>query len=155
MSSDRTLLSPTPGASAAEAGEETLFDGYPAIIPSVGVLILVIFTFGIALIPYWWRSRANHYRVTTRRVVTELGVLSKRLEQLDLYRVSDYTVERPLSQRVLGTGNLVLRTLDKSSPVVALMGIKTDVVALYERVRAATEAEKAKRGAVRLMEVES
>jgi hypothetical protein len=28
------------------------------------------------------------------------------------------------------------------------------VVALYERVRAATEAEKAKRGAVRLMEVE-
>jgi hypothetical protein len=55
---------------------------------------------------------------------------------------------------MLGTGNLILRTLDKSSPVVAIEGIKADVVALYERVRAATESEKTKRGAVRLMEME-
>jgi membrane protein YdbS with pleckstrin-like domain len=151
MSTVQTLLSASP---APEAGEETLFDGYPAIIASVGALIVVIVTLGLWLIPLWWGSRSRHYRVTTRRVVMELGVLSKRLEQVDLYRVSDYTVERPLSQRVLGTGNLVLRTLDKSSPIVALNGIKTDVVALYERVRAATETEKAKRNAVRLMEVE-
>jgi membrane protein YdbS with pleckstrin-like domain len=155
MSSERTLLSATPAHGGADAGEETLFDGYPAIVASLGALVVVILTLGLALIPLWWRSRSHHYRVTTRRVVTELGVLSKNLEQLDLYRVSDYTVERPFSQRLFGTGNLILRTLDKTSPTVALNGIRTDVVALYERVRAATEAEKTKRGAVRLMEVES
>jgi hypothetical protein len=155
MSSDRTLLSASPAAGDTEAGEETLFDGYPAIVPSLGALLVVIFTLGLALLPFWWRSRSHHYRVTSRRVVTELGVLGKRLEQLDLYRISDYTVERPILQRMLGTGNLILRTIDKTSPTVALNGIRTDVVALYERVRAATEAEKAKRGAVRLMEVES
>jgi membrane protein YdbS with pleckstrin-like domain len=153
MSSDRTLLSPTatPGR---DDPEETLFDGYPALVPSIGALLLVVFTLGLWLIPLWWRSRSRHYRVTTRRIVIELGVLGKSLEQVDLYRVSDYSVERPVSQRLLGTGNLILRTLDKTSPIVSLGGIKTDVVALYERVRAATEVEKTKRGAVRLMEVE-
>jgi membrane protein YdbS with pleckstrin-like domain len=153
MSSDRTLLSPTATPGRDEP-EETLFDGYPALVPSLGALLAVVFTVGLWLIPLWWRSRSRHYRVTTRRIVIELGVLGKSLEQVDLYRVSDYSVERPVSQRLLGTGNLILRTLDKTSPIVALGGIKTDVVALYERVRAATEAEKAKRGAVRLMEVE-
>jgi hypothetical protein len=137
-----------------EAGETVLFSGYPALIPSVGSLLLVILTLGLWLIPLWLRSRGRHFRITTRRVVVEVGILGKRLEQVDLYRVSDYTVVRPLGQRLLGTGNLVLRTLDRTSPLVPIDGIKTDVVALYERVRAATEAEKAKRGGVRVMEVE-
>ena len=49
-------------------------------------------------------SRGRHYRVTTKRVVVETGILYKRLEQVDLYRVSDYTVLRPLAQRIMGTG---------------------------------------------------
>lgn len=136
------------------AGEEVLFSGHPALIPSVGALLLVLLTLGLWLLPLFLRSRGRHFRVTTRRVVVELGILGKRLEQVDLYRVSDYTVVRPLGQRLLGTGNLMLRTLDRTSPLVPIEGIKTDVVALYERVRAATEAEKAKRGGVRVMEVE-
>ena len=79
--------------------------------------------------------------------------LSQRLEQVDLYRVNDYAVERPFSQRLLGTGNLLLKTADKSSPEISLRGIKTDVVALYERVRAATELDKSRRG-VRLVDNE-
>jgi membrane protein YdbS with pleckstrin-like domain len=133
------------------AGEEVLFAGHPAVVPSLGALLLVILTLGLWLLPLFLRSRARHYRITTRRVVIEVGLLGKRLEQVDLYRVSDYTVVRPLGQRLVGTGNLVLRTLDRTSPVVPIEGIKTDVVALYERVRAATESERAKRGGVRVM----
>jgi len=148
-----TMLSATPPTGTVEPGEEVLFDGYPALVPSVGALILAIVTLGLWLIPLWWSSRGRHYRLTTRRVVVETGILNKRLEQVDLYRVSDYTVLRPISQRLLGTGNLILRTLDTSSPEVAVSGIKTDVVTLYERIRAATEAEKKKRG-VRVMDME-
>ena len=143
---------PKPEVDAA--GEEVLFAGHPAVIASVGALVLVILTLGLWLLPLFLRSRARHYRITTRRVVVEVGLLGKRLEQVDLYRVADYTVVRPLGQRLLGTGNLVLRTLDRTSPLVPIEGIKTDVVALYERVRAATEVERTKRGGVRVMEVE-
>jgi uncharacterized membrane protein YdbT with pleckstrin-like domain len=148
-----TMMSATPPTDTAEPAEEVLFDGYPALVPSIGALVLAIVTLGLWLIPLWWISRGRHYRLTTRRVVVETGILNKRLEQVDLYRVSDYTVVRPISQRLLGTGNLLLRTLDAGSPEVAVTGIKTDVVALYERIRAATEAEKKKRG-VRVMDME-
>src|SRR3954470_18401455 len=141
-------------AAAPEPEEEVLFEGYGALVPSIGSLLLAIATLGLWLLPAWWRSRSRRYRLTTKRVVVETGVFGKRLEQVDLYRVNDYTVVRPVGQRLLGTGNLVLRTLDRTSPVVAIEGIRADVVALYERIRAATELEKARRGGIRVMELE-
>ena len=148
-----TMVSPTLPTGGGDPGEEVLFDGHPALVPSFGKLLLAIITLGLWLAPLWWQSRSRHYRLTTRRVIVETGILNKRLEQLDLYRVSDYTVLRPVSQRILGTGNLLLRTLDRTSPEVLISNIKTDVVALYERIRAATEAEKQKHG-VRVMDME-
>lgn len=130
-----------------------LFDGRPAVVGSAGELLLSVLTLGLWLIPLYLRSLGTHYRVTNRRVVVETGVLSKRLEQVDLYRISDYAVDRPFLQRLLGTGNLLLTTLDKSSPQIALSGIKADVVALYERIRAATEAERHRRS-VRVVDYE-
>src|SRR5688500_3602730 len=114
-----TMLSPTL-PTGSEPGEEVLFDGHPALVPSCGKLLLAIITLGLWLAPLWWQSRGRHYRLTTRRVVVETGILNKRLEQVDLYRVSDYTVLRPVSQRIMGTGNLLLRTLDRTSPEVLI-----------------------------------
>jgi len=136
------------------AGETVLFEGRRALVPSVSVLLLAILTLGVWLLPRWWHRASKLYRVTTRRIVVETGVLSKRLEQIDLYRIADYTVDRPFLQRVMGTGNLLLKTFDKSTPELHLHDIKTDVVALYEKLRVATEAEKAKRG-VRMIDYES
>jgi uncharacterized membrane protein YdbT with pleckstrin-like domain len=127
--------------------EEVFFDGRPALVPSLGVLLLAILTLGLWLIAQWWKSLGTHYRVTSRRIVVETGVLSKRLEQIDLYRINDYTVERPFLQRLLGTGNIVLKAMDKTTPELHLTGLKTDVVALYERLRSATETDKSRRGA--------
>lgn len=142
----------TDGTSPSEE-EEVFFDGRPALIPSVGVLLLVLLTLGLWLIPRWWSTLGCHYRLTSRRVVVETGVLSKKLEQIDLYRINDYTVERPFLERVMGTGSLLLDTMDKSSPKLEIRRIKTDVVALYERLRRATEVDKTRRGA-RLVDYE-
>jgi hypothetical protein len=76
------------------------------------------------------------------------------MEQIDLYRVNDYTVERPFLQRLLGTGNLSLKTFDKTTPELRITEIKTDVVALYERLRQATEKDRAARG-VRMVDYET
>jgi uncharacterized membrane protein YdbT with pleckstrin-like domain len=143
--------------SAAESPtqqEEVLFDGRPSLVPSVGVLLLAIVTLGLWLLLRWWRTLGVHYRITTRRIVVETGVLSKRMEQIDLYRVNDYTVDRPFFQRLLGTGNLLLKTFDKTTPELRITEIKTDVVALYERLRQATEKDRATRG-VRMIDYET
>ncbi|MEO8905434.1 MAG: PH domain-containing protein [Polyangiaceae bacterium] len=141
-------------AGSDHAGEDVLFEGRPALVPSIGILALAILTLGIWLLPRWWRRASKLYRVTTLRIVVETGVLSKRLEQIDLYRIADYTVDRPFGQRVMGTGNLLLKTFDKSTPELDVHEIKTDVVLLYEKLRVATEAEKCRRG-VRMVDYET
>lgn len=127
-------------------GEELLYEGNPATIQGLGGLLLAIVTLGISLLVTFVRSRSKRYRITTQRVVIESGLFSKRMEQIDLYRIVDYVVERPLSQRVMGTGNLILEAMDKTTPEIRITGIKTDVMALYERLRYATEQEKRRRG---------
>lgn len=147
-------MSTLQSAKPAHDGEETLFEGTVALIPSVSTLVLAVLTLGLWLLVRWAKTMGTTYRVTTRRIVVETGVLSKTLEQIDLYRIADYTVERPFGQRLMGTGNLLLKTFDKTSPQLNLRCIKTDVVALYERLRTATEADKARRG-VRMVDYES
>lgn len=139
---------------ASHDGEEVLFEGRAALVPSFTTLLAAIFTLGLWLLVRWFQTLSKSYRITTRRIVVESGVLSKTLEQVDLYRVADYTVERPFGQRIMGTGNLMLKTFDKTTPELNVLSIKTDVVKLYERVRAATEADKARRG-VRMVDYES
>ena len=144
-----TAAAPTP----PDAPETVLFEGRPAVVPGVGALLLVVLTLGLAWIYLWLRARGISHRVTTKRVVTERGLLSKRLEQIDVYRIKDYVVERPFGQRLLGTGNLRLLTMDPTTPNVELRDLSTDVVALYEQLRAAAEAERARRG-VRIVDNE-
>jgi uncharacterized membrane protein YdbT with pleckstrin-like domain len=135
--------------------ETVLFEGYPALLPSLGDLLLSILTVGIALLYYWLRARGTHYRVTSERVVIDRGILSKQLDQVDLYRIQDYRVERPLLQRIMGTGNILLFTQDRSSPALRLHGLAVDVVKLYEQLRSATETEKRRRGVRVLDEADS
>lgn len=140
-----------PGASG---GEELLFAGSPAVVQGLGGLLLAIVTLGLSLLVALVRTRSVHYKITSQRVVIEKGLFSKRMEQIDLYRVVDYVVERPFGQRIMGTGNLILEAMDKTTPEVRIEGIKTDVMALYERLRYATEQEKRRRG-VRVVDMET
>ena len=143
----------TPTPSPAAPPEEILFEGHPAMVPGLSALLVCVLTVGLALLYFWPRSLAITYKVTTRRVIVERGLLSKRLEQIDAYRIKDYVVDRPLGQRLLGTGNLQLLTMDATTPAVELRGLATDVVSLYERLRAAAEADRGRRG-VRIVDNE-
>jgi uncharacterized membrane protein YdbT with pleckstrin-like domain len=137
------MMTPTPSPAAPE---EMLFEGRPATIPGLGALLLAILTLGIAALYFWLKSRGVSYKVTSRRVIIERGVLSKRLEQVDAYRIRDFVVERPIGQRLMGTGNIQLLTADPTTPSVELHALKTDVVALYEKLRAAADADRMRRG---------
>lgn len=130
-----------------------MFEGAPALVHSLWALLLAIITLGIALVFFYFKRGGVSYRITTQRIVMDKGIFSKKLEQLDLYRIADFTVERPLGQRILGTGNIRLNTFDKTTPVLELQGLKTDVVALYETMRVAVEASKQSRG-VRMVDYE-
>ena len=51
------------------------------------------------------------------------GVLSRKHEFIELYRVKDFLIERPLIYRMFGLGNLTIYTSDKTTPVLQLNAI--------------------------------
>lgn len=132
----------TSEAKPDEAAEVILFEGRQAVLPNATALLITILTVGLGAIFFWIRSLSRHYRITSQRIVVEMGVLSKRMEQVDLYRVTDFVVELPLGQRMVGTGNIIIQAMDKTTTEVRLMYLRTDVRDLYERLRNATEVAK-------------
>ncbi len=150
----RAAMNPDALPNPAPLGpEQTLFEGNPALCPSIGAWLVCIFTLGFGCIYYFFRSRAVHYKITTQRVVIERGMFSKRMDQTDIYRINHFEVERPFGQRLVGTGNIILKAMDRSMPAVVIYGVKTDVMALYERLRTATEESKRAHG-VRVLDNE-
>src|SRR5207253_4025543 len=89
------------GSALANSQETTLYEGQPALVHSLGAMLLAIFTLGIAVLFFWLKRGGISYRVTTQRIVIDRGLLSKKMEQIDLYRIVDFTVERPFGQRIL------------------------------------------------------
>jgi uncharacterized membrane protein YdbT with pleckstrin-like domain len=142
----------TSGVLAA-GQEETFFEGRPAAIGSLGALLVVILTAGLGAIYFWLRSLGTRYRITSQRIIVETGMFSKRVDQLDLYRIVDFVIERSFGQRIMGTGTIIVDSMDKTTPVTRIEGIRANVMGLYERTRAAAEVEKQRRN-VRPMDIE-
>jgi uncharacterized membrane protein YdbT with pleckstrin-like domain len=115
--------------------ERILFKGHPAVIGSVTRLLIVICTLGIGAIWFWLKSINTQYLITSQRIVIETGIFSREIETLEIYQIDDVHLEKPLNQRIMGTGNILLLTRDLSAPQVLLERMPIDVRELYEQMR--------------------
>lgn len=118
---------------------------------AIGCVIAALFTAGFSLIGLivpavmwgirWWMTRSTHYELTSQRLRRTSGIINRRLEELELYRVKDYVMEEPFYLRMLGLGNLSIVTSDSSTPVVAIEAIH-DVHDVREKLRSAVQTER-------------
>jgi len=115
--------------------ERILFKGHPAVIGSVTRLLISIFTLGIGAIWFWLKSVNTQYLITSQRIVIETGIFSREIETLEIYQIDDIHLDKPLNQRMMGTGNIVLLTRDISAPKILLDRLPLDVRELYEQMR--------------------
>ena len=93
----------------------------------------------------WIVSRLVRYDLYPERLVITRGLLLRRVDNLELYRVRDLHLELPLSARLFGVGDIVLDTVDHTSPTVVLSGVKRpDEV--FSRLRDLTEACRRRAG---------
>jgi uncharacterized membrane protein YdbT with pleckstrin-like domain len=100
----------------------------------------------------WIGTRCHRYEVTSERVKITTGLLSRRTNELELYRVRDYSVVEPFWLRLLGCGNVVLVTADRTTPEVVLRAVPR-AAALKDQIRTHTERMRQKRG-VRDLEID-
>ena len=64
------------------------------------------------------------YKLTEEKLFIESGFLSKKEEEVRLYRIMDLTLNRPLGQRIFGLGTIHCCTADKSTPEFDIKKIK-------------------------------
>jgi len=66
----------------------------------------------------------TRYSLTQDKLIIDTGFISRKEDEIRLYRILDITLERPLSQRIWGLGTIRLNTADKTSPEVSVKRIK-------------------------------
>lgn len=64
------------------------------------------------------------YKLTEEKLLVETGFLSKKEEEIRLYRVMDLTLNRPINQRLFKLGTIHLCTADKTTPEFDIKRIK-------------------------------
>lgn len=133
-------------ASRQEARTESvLFEGSPAVIYSLSQVGWMVLTLGLAYVFYWFASVNTKLTLTTQRIRIDRGIVSRRTEIIELYRVDDFEILHPWTMRLLGFGALIVRSSDRAAPALVLTGLH-DVDALYEQLRAAALREREVRG---------
>jgi len=84
----------------------------------------------LATVPIAWsawthlQTKHHVYTLSTERLQLTRGVLSKRHDDLELYRVKDTTLEEPLALRMFGLADILLDTSDRSTPQVRIHAIR-------------------------------
>jgi uncharacterized membrane protein YdbT with pleckstrin-like domain len=82
----------------------------------------------------WLVVRCRRFEITTERLKLIQGVLNQDIDEIELYRVKDTRVLRPLWLRLFGLGNVVLETSDRTHPNSVLPAIK-DAMEVRETLR--------------------
>ena len=123
--------------------ERPLWSGSPSQVVNLGAFIGwgLLFWLVIPLFISLWRwleVRNQRYELSTERLKIRHGVLNKKMDELELYRVRDYKFEQPFFLRMFGLGNIQLQTADRTNPLVTLRAIR-DGEALREQIRNAVE----------------
>jgi uncharacterized membrane protein YdbT with pleckstrin-like domain len=101
----------------------------------------------------WWATKCTTYELTTQRLRIRSGILSKKTDEMELFRVRDYTMDQPFLLRLVGLGNMTLITSDATTPTLAMRAIP-GIEQVREKLRTAVQNER-DRKRVRQMDVDN
>jgi membrane protein YdbS with pleckstrin-like domain len=115
------------------------------------ILLLLALPIFIATRRYL-QTKCTIYEVTTERLKTTEGVLSKTTDTLEFYRVKDIERQQPFLYRLCGIENVQLNTSDTSSPLVIIEAVSQSI-GLADVIRNQVEKVRQQKG-VREIDVE-
>ena len=81
------------------------------------------------------------FELTTERLKISEGVINQRIDEIELYRVKDVLMVRPLWMRMTGLATLLLETSDRNRPNLTIPAVRGGVV-LREELRRQVEIQR-------------
>ncbi len=115
--------------SSSRASDATQARAVAAHRPDIklAVTVLVVLVVAVRVAKLAWRIavlRSHHYRVSNQRIVIETGVLSKRIDEVDMRAVEDIEFRQRFLQRLLGIGEIAIVAADKELGRFRLLGVE-------------------------------
>jgi membrane protein YdbS with pleckstrin-like domain len=117
----------------------------------VPVLVYVVIWVIAALAAGWtWLVvRCTVYRITTEGIDIEKGLIAKKIDHLDLFRIKDIQMQAGVLERIVGIGSVVIISDDATDPQIVLNGLR-EPRSVYERLRAEAVRADRRRGVVHI-----
>jgi uncharacterized membrane protein YdbT with pleckstrin-like domain len=126
--------------------EALTWDSIQGLPAPVRWLIYLLTSVPVLIMAWKWLVLATtQFELTTQRLRMRTGVLNRQLEELELYRVRDSTLEQPLALRVFALSNINLVTSDKGDRVITLRAIRRGD-GVREEIRTYVEECRMRRG---------
>jgi uncharacterized membrane protein YdbT with pleckstrin-like domain len=113
--------------------------GYDGSLPPVlaGPLAAAFLLWACYLALTFVGRRSERYTLTAARVEIERGILGKRYENVELWRIREVVLEQTLVERVRGVGRITLASSDAAQPSIVL-GPVAQARRFYDQLVAAT-----------------
>lgn len=140
------LLFLRAGTAPSATTDVNLRSVYPWIIAAIWALC------GIGALVSYLKVSTTKYVLTSERLRVTTGVLSTRTEDLELRRVRDSIILRPLWARIAGLGDVQVLSADASTPRVVLHAI-SDPDGVQTMIRSNVQVQWSRFG-VRQMELD-
>lgn len=131
---------------SANVSEEVLWKGSPsqvlnlgkyavALLLAAGIVVAGLFPglqiVWVALIlPLGWalwtfiETRSIQHELTTERIRLRSGIFNQKMDDVELYRVKDTSMERPFWYRMFGLSTLIIETSDRSQPRIEIKAVR-------------------------------
>jgi len=124
--------------------EEKIWIGRPSQLVNLFTYLLLFWTIIFPLIAYL-KTRFTIYELTKTRLRLKTGIFSQQIEDTELYRVRDYSIDKPFWFRIFGLGHIKILTSDKSNPEITLYAV-SKIENTAELVRQNVEVARKKSG---------
>jgi membrane protein YdbS with pleckstrin-like domain len=103
----------------------------------------------IVIVAPWLTILATRYRITNYRIDYERGVLSKRIDTLELWHVDDIDFRQSLLDRIMGIGSIIVLSNDKTTPRLELHGVPHPRE-IFDALKQRVIAVKRQRGVIKM-----
>jgi membrane protein YdbS with pleckstrin-like domain len=143
---------PAPGAMAGRGPAMpalVIYEGYPSwkawfwqyVLAGVLSVVLV----GLGWLLYLnVRRKSRRFRITDRTIDYEVGILSKRVETMQLWRVRDLDFRQSILERMLGIATIHVFAHDQTDPEIVLRGLPASRE-IFDRLKDACDVARQQR----------
>jgi len=114
-----------------------------------GWILLPVLLGLFLLVPVWLRIRSHRWKLTNRRIEIETGLLSTRIDTIELWRIRDVEYRQSLMDRLTGVSCIGITAHDGTIPAMEIRGLPADRT-IYDRLMSAVMQARQQRGVMNL-----